>query len=518
MFYFLSLKVLIEIFTHHILMNPGDFKGKRIGKYVLKGEIGEGAFSTVIIAEEVNDEENISLSNIKSDKSNYKREKKLHLFKITKNKEEKLTQQKHYVACKVIPRQKIEQKKLSNRLEQEIRIHQLMHHPNVVQLIDVHKDNYFYYIFLEFCPCGELFDHVVDRQKLKECEAALFFKQILIALKYIHSLNVAHRDLKPENILLDQFGRIKISDFGLSKLLDNSCGGLTKTPCGSPCYASPECISGRPYDGRKSDIWSCGVILYAITTGQLPWTKRNQSKMFQQIRKGDYSVPSYISDNCSDLIRRLMTVDNRKRITIDEALNHPFLKNVKCPVAELDHKFVSLRKVDILLGVDQDFHLNQAAEGMKSYQSTTDTRIDMNFLKIRTLIESEDEKKKKRERIDELSSIVKARKGGMKHSRKDRRARHLLTRDDSQISLNSISCSDLDKDKKKNKKDNDNEMINIKDNNVIQNKLPPLPVVAKPRNEIKNHHYYNDYNDLWEFQYGANIHPRRSEKDPTIML
>ena len=514
-------------------MNPGDFKGKRVGNYILKGGIGEGAFSKVILAEEVMNNSEDLISN-KNEKSNNKKEKKFHLFKSKKNKDEKKSQLKHYVACKIIPKTKVEQKKLTNRLEQEIRIHQLMHHPNVVQLIDVQKDSLYYYVFLEFCPCGELFDYVVDRQKLKESEAAVFFKQILLALKYIHSLNVAHRDLKPENILLDEFARIKISDFGLSKLLDNNCGGLTKTPCGSPCYASPECISGRPYDGRKSDIWSCGVILYAITTGQLPWTKRNQSKMFQQIRKGDYSVPSYISENCSDLIKRLMTVDNKKRITIDEALNHPFLKNVKCPVAELDHKFVSLRKIDIFLGEDQDYHINQAAENMKLYHSTTDARIETNFLKIRTLIESEDEKKKKRDHLNELSSIVKARRCGGKHSKLNRRARRLLVREDSKIELNLSSGSEpnlknnakrdkLKENKKVNKKDgeeeeqNNDQKIDEKNNNLIQiKKLPPVVITPRPRNENKNR--YNDYNELWEFQYGANMHPRRSEKNPAIML
>ena len=268
-------------------MNSDDFKGKRIGKYILKGEIGEGAFSIVTLAQEVI-EDPLANKNINNEKSNNKKQKKwLQIGRKNKaSSEEKTLTKKNYVACKIIPRIKVEAKKLTTRLEQEIRIHQLMHHPNVVQLIDVQQDADYYYVFLEFCPCGELFDYVVDRQKLKEHDAAVFFKQILIALKYIHSLNVAHRDLKPENILLDQFGRIKISDFGLSKLLDNNGDGFTKTPCGSPCYASPECISGRPYDGRKSDIWSCGVILYAITTGQLPWTKRNQAQLFNQIRKG----------------------------------------------------------------------------------------------------------------------------------------------------------------------------------------------------------------------------------------
>lgn len=511
-------------------MNTSDLKGKRIGSYILKGEIGEGAFSTVTLAEEVQPETEINNKD-NNQSSIIKKGRKGLLLRNKKSKQNIKSSNKHYVACKIIPRTKVEAKKLTTRLEQEIRIHQLMHHPNVVQLIDVQKDTNNYYVFLEFCPCGELFDYVVDRQKLKEHDAAVFFKQILIGLKYIHSLRVAHRDLKPENILLDQFGRIKISDFGLSKLLDISGNGLTKTPCGSPCYASPECISGRPYDGRKSDIWSCGVILYAITTGQLPWTKRNQSKMFQQIRKGEYTVPSYISATCADLISRLMTVNNTNRITIDEALNHPFLKDVIVPVATLDHKFVSLRKVDRFLGVDRDSQINQAIENLPTRRSETDTELDLNFLKIRKEIESEDDKKKRHEYLDELSSIVQPRKG-RKHSKKsDRNARQVLIKIDSKMKLSISSIKDDNSNEKDNKQkerkqkmneaekkkiNKNNNKVDKKDNNtVLINKLPPLPVAIKPRTDIKK---INNNNWIEDFGISNIINPRRSERTPVNIV
>lgn len=235
---------------------------------------------------------------------------------------------KRFVVCKVLPILKNEKKKVIKRIDQEIQIQKMMHHPNIIELIDVEKDPLFYYVFSEFCPCRELFQLLIQKGKLIEKEAAVLFKQTLIGVQYIHSLNVAHRDLKPENILVDQKGRIKICDFGLSKFFDRKSKCLTETPCGSPCYASPECISGHPYDGKKSDIWSCGVILFAMTTGYLPWTNRCKSKMFELIKKGDFSVPDYLSDDCSNLIYRLMTVNVEKRISIEDSLNHPFLKNV----------------------------------------------------------------------------------------------------------------------------------------------------------------------------------------------
>ena len=179
-------------------MNPEKFIGKIIGNYEIKEIIGEGAFSTVCLSKEV------------------------------KTKEiNGILQNSHYVACKIIPRIKTEHKKLTTKLDQEILIHRLMHHQNVIQLIDVQKDSSFFYLFLEFVPCEELFQKVLKKFKLPELEAAIYFKQILIGLQYIHSLNVTHRDLKPENILVDQFGRVKITDFGLSKIIDNNCNGLT---------------------------------------------------------------------------------------------------------------------------------------------------------------------------------------------------------------------------------------------------------------------------------------------------
>jgi serine/threonine protein kinase len=143
---------------------------------------------------------------------------------------------------------------------------------------------------MEFPPNGELFQYIVNRGKLSEAEAKLFIWQIFDALGYFHSMGIVHRDVKPENILHDTMGRLKLSDFGLSQL--GAPGALVAPPCGSPCYASLELLSGRPYDGRTNDVSGCGVILFAMVTGQLPWTKRNQAQLFVQIRCGEYTVPS----------------------------------------------------------------------------------------------------------------------------------------------------------------------------------------------------------------------------------
>lgn len=259
----------------------------QIGPYKFRGTVGDGAFSVV---------------------------------KLVKNIENN-----QYYACKIVPKARLNTIHLEKRFEIEIRIAQQMHHPGIVELCDLLKDDNNYYIIMEFCPNGELFQFIVDRNNLSEDEAKPLFRQILEALQYVHSHGVSHRDLKPENLLIDNLGRIKISDFGLSIFVDKN--GLVKTPCGSPCYASPECISGQPYDGMTTDVWSAGVILYAMLTGQLPWKKRNQAQLFKQIKSGDYTIPEELSDEAASMLRRLLTVDPKARITIEEAFEHPWLKD-----------------------------------------------------------------------------------------------------------------------------------------------------------------------------------------------
>ncbi|EAY05900.1 CAMK family protein kinase [Trichomonas vaginalis G3] len=286
----------------------------KIGPYTIRGTVGEGAFSVVKLA--------------------YNEEKQ------------------QYYACKIVPKSRLSTHHLEKRFELEIRINQQMHHPGIVGMIDILKDKLNYYVIMEFCPNGELFQYIVDHGRLKEDEARPKIRELLKTLDYIHHMGVTHRDLKPENILLDKFGQLKVSDFGLSRFLDSK--GLASTPCGSPCYASPECISGKPYDGITSDVWSSGVILYAMVTGQLPWTKRNQTQLFEQIRHGEYTIPSYLSYQCTDFIRGLMTVDNKKRLTIPQALKHPFLSDTQqVELHDVDaSQYISLRRVDDFFDID----------------------------------------------------------------------------------------------------------------------------------------------------------------------
>lgn len=147
-------------------------------------------------------------------------------------------------------------------------------------------------------------------------EARHFFHQIISGVEYCHFHRIVHRDLKPENLLLDADNNVKIADFGLSNLMED--GDFLRTSCGSPNYAAPEVISGSLYAGPEVDVWSCGVILYALLCGSLPFDDESIPNLFRKIRGGMYSLPSHLSEMARDLIPRMLVVDPMKRITIPE--------------------------------------------------------------------------------------------------------------------------------------------------------------------------------------------------------
>ena len=268
-------------------------------------------------------------------------------FSVAKLVTDRLTGQQY--ACKVVPFHRVSSDKTSH-FEKEIRILQQLSHPGVVRLYDLMKDDRNYYILMELCENGELFHYITRNGRLMEFEVRYFLRQILEALLYVHSQGIVHRDIKPENLLLDIDGHVKLSDFGMSRFVNAQ--GLADTPCGSVCYASPECVRGSRYDGRKSDIWSVGVVAFAMLTGELPWTKNNRVQLFEQIRKAEFQVPSYVSAMPRDLITRLMDPNPVTRISVEEALKHPWIANAP------SHRFrsheprlmLSLRHVDKFFG------------------------------------------------------------------------------------------------------------------------------------------------------------------------
>jgi serine/threonine protein kinase len=250
-------------------------------------------------------------------------------------------------ACKILERAGLAGHGSEVRFESEIRVLQQLHHPGIVTLIDLLKDRHFSYVLLEYCPSGDLFSRIVSSSKLSAREAQPLFRQIAEAVAYIHRIGVCHRDIKPENVLLDDRGRAKLSDFGMGRFCQ--ADGLVRTPCGSPCYSSPECLADRPYDGRANDCWSLGVTLFAMMTGDLPWTKRNKVELYEQIRTGSYSVPLELPLECRELIRRLLCVDPKARLTAEGVLQSAWVQAAPAVASEAidaEECQVSLRRVD----------------------------------------------------------------------------------------------------------------------------------------------------------------------------
>lgn len=175
---------------------------------------------------------------------------------------------------------------------------------------------------MEFAPQGELFEYIVECGRVEERQASRLFQQIVYGIEYLHKLKIVHRDLKPENLLLDHKGQIKIVDFGLSNLYEND--ELLKTACGSPCYAAPEMIAGKKYHGLTVDLWSLGVILFALICGYLPFEDPQTSNLYKKIMAGEYKIPRHVSTTGHDLLSRLLTTDPEKRIKIDEIKKHPW--------------------------------------------------------------------------------------------------------------------------------------------------------------------------------------------------
>ena len=290
---YLSFNDFIEKETHK--KRPKTFENKiknnkygyKIGGYLIENNLGEGTFGKV----------------------------KLGIY--IKNGEK--------VAIKIINKKKLKDKNDQIHLKREIDLLQKLNHINIASVYEIfeNKDNYF--IVMEYCSRGELFNYIVTKRRLNEAEAAYFFYQLINGLEYINSIGISHRDIKPENLLLTSDYILKIIDFGLSNYYEENINKFLKTPCGSPCYSSPEMVSGKSYDGFKVDIWSCGIVLFAMLCGYLPFDDKSDDKIiFKKIVECDIKYPFFLSDISRDMITKLLIKDPNKRINIKQIKMHPF--------------------------------------------------------------------------------------------------------------------------------------------------------------------------------------------------
>ncbi|KAH7437633.1 hypothetical protein KP509_05G081700 [Ceratopteris richardii] len=245
-------------------------------------------------------------------------------------------------AIKIIEKDRL--KKVNKMVKREISTMKLIKHPHVVRLVEVLASKKKVYMILEYVGGGELFDKIVEDGKLNENEARRYFQQLIHGVDYCHSRGVYHRDLKPENLLLDTKGNIKISDFGLSALSQQQWDdGLFHTTCGTPNYVAPEVMDGKGYEGAPADLWSCGVILYVLLAGSLPFNDSNLSTLYQKIQKASINFSPNFPAGPQELVKRLLDPNPKTRMTIQEIHEHEWFQahNSILECDDLDGRFTN---------------------------------------------------------------------------------------------------------------------------------------------------------------------------------
>uniref|UniRef100_A0A5S6QEU6 non-specific serine/threonine protein kinase n=1 Tax=Trichuris muris TaxID=70415 RepID=A0A5S6QEU6_TRIMR len=230
----------------------------------------------------------------------------------------------HKVAVKILNRQKIKRLDVVGKIRREIQNLRLFCHPHIIRLYQVISTPSDIFMIMEYVSGGELFDYIVKRGRLQVHEARHFFQQIISGVDYCHRHMVVHRDLKPENLLLDSHNNVKIADFGLSNIMTD--GEFMRTSCGSPNYAAPEVISGKLYAGPEVDVWSCGIILYALLCGTLPFDDEHVPTLFRKIKAGVFPIPDYLEKSAVELLVHMLQVDPIKRATIKDVIAHEWFK------------------------------------------------------------------------------------------------------------------------------------------------------------------------------------------------
>ncbi|XP_008776496.2 CBL-interacting protein kinase 4-like [Phoenix dactylifera] len=231
------------------------------------------------------------------------------------------------VAVKVLDKPEVLGTGMAPRVLREVSAMRRLSHPNILKLHEVMATKSKIYLVMEHAAGGDLHSLVARRGRLPEPVARRYFQQLVSAMRYCHARGVTHRDVKPQNLLLDRHGNLKVSDFGLSALPDQLLNdGRLHTACGTPAYTAPEVVRRKGYDGAKADAWSCGVILFVLLAGSLPFDDANLANMYRKIHRREYEFPSWISGSARRLVARLLDPNPETRMTIEALADHPWFK------------------------------------------------------------------------------------------------------------------------------------------------------------------------------------------------
>ncbi|XP_073132490.1 CBL-interacting serine/threonine-protein kinase 24-like isoform X2 [Henckelia pumila] len=313
---------------------------RKVGKYELGRTIGEGTFAKVKIAQ-----------NIETNES---------------------------VAIKVMAKSTILRHKMVDQIKREISIMKIVRHPCIVRLHEVLASQTKIYIVLELVSGGELFDRIVDQRRLSESESRRYFQQLIDAVSHCHGKGVYHRDLKPENLLLDSEANLKVLDFGLSALPKQGVE-LLHTTCGTPNYVAPEVLSGRGYDGAAADLWSCGIILYVLMAGYLPFDETDLPSLYSKINTAQFSCPYWFSPAATSLIHKILDPNPVTRIKIEGIKRDPWFQKNYVPITPRADEVVNLDDISAVFDDIQDKFVNEESH------NTDDGPLIMNAFEMITL-------------------------------------------------------------------------------------------------------------------------------------
>ncbi len=412
-------------------LSPETIKYKKIGNYILSNTIGIGTFSKVKLG--------------------------IHFP----------TQQK--VAIKILDKEKIKDENDIERISREIHILKVLKHDNIIQLYENISSERHIYIIMEFINGKNLFHYIYTYKRINENKASYYFRQLISALEYLHTLGIVHRDIKPENILLTKdYKKIKLVDFGLSNSYRH--GSLLKTACGSPCFAAPEMISGKYYNGLYSDLWSCGVVLYYMLTGKLPFDDSNIKVLYRKIKNGDYVIPNFLSDVTKDFIRKILTVNPEKRIKINDLKNHPFFNIDKIPLC----KGILIGIDDIYIDYDlvKEIKLNYFFENEKVTEEYIIENILKNYHNNITatyylLLKKKENENKKENEIENKCENKKENEKNKGEEYENKQIKNNQNDNQNQINIidSKINNNQLNEKNKNQSQNNNNDNINMNNSN-----------------------------------------------------
>jgi len=230
-------------------------------------------------------------------------------------------------ACKIVSRELLADEERLQVFDRELRVMAALDHPHIVHLHEIVFLPEYICIVMDYCSNGDLYDFVASSGRVSERQSRRFLAQLVDALQYLHRRGICHRDIKLENILLDENMNVKLADFGLC-----NTHSLVSTACGSPCYLAPEITSRAPYDGTKVDIWSLGIVLFALVAGMLPWPMSAGPDFCANARPAQIKFPAAFTYGLRSLISRMLEIDPAMRPTIDEVARAAWLEPAAAPL------------------------------------------------------------------------------------------------------------------------------------------------------------------------------------------